>query len=387
MSTAETSFPAVIPSPTRLPPEVGSTLTALWLSIASGVLALVALWPMALESAPALFPDASPRDLAAFGWMVLASFAGFLLVFGLFLTWRVARRSRFALRTLQMSLVVGMLAGLALMVGIVILILQGKQAAPLGPAPVLCGSFLVLAALLPFCFGIFALSYSGTSAVEEFLRAPPETEPSYAVTASGQGGEEVMVTEAAEEAATPSGIGPTEATSQVAVTVRGRETMLAPAEGGDKTTMLQPMSEGAPPTMLAPQPLPEAPASAAQEPISPDELDRLFEEKEEDSSKQEQTGGGTATAEATYSDSIFDEDEFSGGRARGESGVSQSGLLREAKQLSTGESSIFSELNPLPQDSQAISGIPKESSGTGLSFTDSGSQLKKPRPEEEEPPK
>ncbi|MCS6975751.1 MAG: hypothetical protein NZM31_01915 [Gemmatales bacterium] len=335
MSTAETTFPAVIPSPQRLPPEVTSTLAALWLSIATGLLALASLWPMALNASGTLFPDVPKADLANLGWMLLFSVAGFIVVFGLFVTWRVARRSRFGLRTLQLSLLAGLIGGTALLIGIFVLILQGQDPHPLGPTPILSGVILVLTALLPICFGIFALSYSGTSAVEEFLKATDVTEESYAGI-GGTGGEEAgVVTEAAEEPVVSEAAA--EPTAQVQIQPFGQETQLRQAPGGGKDTML----------------------AGPGEMLSPDDLDRMYE------------GEGQAPAAGAgqpESESIFDEDDF-GRRTPGASGISQSGILREASRLSTGESSIFTEINPVAQGSDIISGVRKGKADTGLSFT------------------
>lgn len=353
MSTAETTFPAVIPSPQRLPPEVTSTLTALWLSISSGILALAALWPMALNASGSMFPDVPKADLVNLGWMLLLSVAGFIVVFGLFVTWRVASRSRFGLRTLQMALLVGLIGGTALLVGIFVLILQGQDPHPLGPTPILSGIILVLTSVLPLCFGIFALSYSGTAAVEEFLKATDTTEESYAGI-GGTGGEEAgVVTEAVEEPIVSDAAG--EPTAHVPVQPYGRETQLHGAPEGGKSTMLA------------------SPGEMAQEALSPDDLDRMYE-----------TEGQTASAEPgpQQSESIFDEDDL-GRRTPGASGISQSGILREASRLSTGESSIFTEINPLAQGSDIISGTRKGKGDTGLSFTGPG-----PKKEEagEQPP-
>lgn len=373
MSTAESTFPAVIPSPERLPPEVTSTLTALWLSIASGILALGALWPMALIASADMFPDVPPSDLANLGWILLASVAGFIVVFGLFVTWRVARRSRFGLRTLQLSLLVGLIGGAALLVGLFVLILQGKDPHPLGPTPILSGVILILTALLPICFGILALSYSGTSAVEEFLKAPDTLEESLGgvvETPAAEGGE-VVVTEAAPEAS-----GVADATSQVTVQVRGRETMLAPTEGEGRATMLAPTSGEGQSTMLVPH------HGTEQAPIQPDELDRMFAPEGGGEAPSGETGeAGPSAMEAQYSESIFDEDDPSR-RGPGASGISQSGILREASRLSTGESSIFTEINPLVQGSDILSGIRKEPSDTGLSFLKRGQAQEKQQAED-----
>lgn len=356
MSTAETTFPAVIPSPQRLPPEVTSTLTALWLSIASGILALAALWPMALNASGSLFPDVPKADLANLGWMLLLSVAGFIVVFGLFVTWRVASRSRFGLRTLQMALLVGLIGGTALLVAIFVLILQGQDPHPLGPTPILSGIILVLTSVLPLCFGVFALSYSGTAAVEEFLKATDVTEESYAGI-GGTGGEEAgVVTEAVEEPVVSEAA--EEATAQVSVQPYGRETQLHGATEGGKSTMLA------------------GPGEMAQEALSPDDLDRMYEGE-----------GQAAAAEPgqQQSESIFDEDDF-GRRTPGASGISQSGILREASRLSTGESSIFTEINPLTQGSDIISGVRKGKGDTGVSFPGPGPKKEEAGGQPPEPP-
>ena len=69
----------------------------------------------------------------------------------------------------------GMAVGLLIVIGILIVVMQKSDGA-LGPAPMISGMMLTLATLLPFGFGIFALSYAGTDPVEAFFRpeAPPE---------------------------------------------------------------------------------------------------------------------------------------------------------------------------------------------------------------------
>jgi len=417
MSTASTTYPAVIPSPDRLPPEVSSTLSALWLSIGTGLVSLAALWPMALAAAPALFPDIEKNNLANLGWMTFGCLVAAIVVIGLLLTWQVIRKSRSALRVLRLSLLGGMAAGLALVIGIVVVIMQAKGEAPLGPAPIVSGMALFLACLLPFGFGIFALSYAGTDAVEDYFRVKePVAEESYGGLGAGYGGfaagaavagEEAVVEAAAEEeAAAPAEGAPTmqvgagDATAETRIQVRGRETMLQSLESQGQETMMQPAVEKKRDTMLMPsgaaldeileqeltEPKAEATPSAAdaQEPLSPEALDAIFSGEAEERVPEVVPGGAEPIMEGSFSDSIFDEEDFNAGPA-GASGVSRTDLQREAELLSTGESSIFSEISTLPEGSDVISGMQQKPGDPKTMKPESGEKLPESLPDEEEP--
>jgi hypothetical protein len=194
-------------------------------------------------------------------------------------------------------------------------------------------------------------------------------------------------------------VGAGDSTAETRIQVRGRDTMLHSLEGQETT--MQPAVEKKRDTMLMPsgaalddileqeltQPKAEEAPSAAdgQEPLSPDALEAIFSGEAEDV-PEVIPGGAEPIMEGSFSDSIFDEEEFNATPA-GASGVSRTDLQREAERLSTGESSIFNEMTPITEGSDVISGMQHKPSDPKTMTPESGENLPESLPDDEEPPK
>lgn len=409
MSSAA-SAPKVVLSPDRLPPEVGSTMTALWLSIGFGVVVLLALWPMMLSAAPAMFPDVKDtNNLANLGWMALVVLVGSILLVGVAVSLQVRRKKKAGLRFLRLAMLGGMALGLLIVVGVIVVVMQKSDGA-LGPAPMISGIMFTLATLPPFIFGIFVLSYAGTDSVEAYFRpeTPPE-EQSYAGVGLTHAPEPAgMVTEAAEEpqpraqssypAEASPGVLADDRTRETHVFVQGPETMVRPEEearGAARQTMLAPATDSLDDIFqeeLAEQAAKEAaPVSdIGAPPLSPEALDAIFS-GEEAEAPDVVPAGADRDMPGSFSDSIFDEEDAPHLQPDDSKRPADS-ILAGPDSKTTGESSIFSEANAIT-GSGVISGMSNEPAIPEMTPGESGQPLqpskqtmiqKGPKPDEEE---
>jgi hypothetical protein len=414
--SSSAAAPKVILSPDRLPPEVSSTLTALWLSIGFGIVALLALWPMMLSAAPAVFPDVKDtNNLSNLGWMALGTLIGSILIVGILVSLQVRHKKKAGLRFLRLSMLGGMAVGLLIVGGIVFVIMQAQSQAPLGPAPMISLLMLGLAGLLPFGFAIFALSYAGTDPVEAYFRpeAPPEEvsyagmglaaapgavgevahaaheEPAHAAVYPEVGGLDPALQQPAYASATPTESGQYDPTRETAVLLHtqeaeGEATMLRPASGAKRDTMLAPSGDALDAILSEEIAAGAAPATAAPSdgggaPLSPEALDAIFS-GEEGEAPDMVPGGADREHPGSFSDSIFDEDELppeelDHGQPRG-----RQEILPAPDSKATGESSIFSEANPMVPGSGVISGMVTESAVPEIILPESGQALPPAKP-------
>jgi hypothetical protein len=146
---------------------------------------------------------------------------------------------------------------------------------------------------------------------------------------------------------------------------------MAGAEALDQIFEEETAQQAAPPTQIGGPP-------SGDEPLSADALDAMFGEGDAEA-VDVIPAGADPDMPASFSDSIFDEESLPPGR-RGPADSSQSGMLSKADLQSTGESSIFNDLNTLSPGSGVISGMTSEPPTPQIVLPDSAKNLPPSKP-------
>ena len=165
--------PAPPPKPRVLPAEVNNFVTMFWLALGFGALLLLILWP-----------DVGGFMPFTLSLVVLFAILAGVIAIGAWVSRGITLGNKGALAVGKMVLLVGMIAGLVgLIIYFVLKFSAGAPATPagsiagpgfIGASPLLGGSLLAFACLLPLFFALMGFFMSMRDEIDHYFNPPAE---------------------------------------------------------------------------------------------------------------------------------------------------------------------------------------------------------------------